>query len=296
MGSERKWKAYEDGNNDWYEYLDSSEGESSDAAPVDERIATELADAYATEIQNRDDKEDGLIPPEEDELVHENEDDPDAPIALNTLREQLDEVSVERIGTAAREETDFTVVVAEMDRLDRNRMRRERYHENLRGDVPLEVGATDGGRVFPRSLNTGVQTLIRSGRFLDLYYDCPYEMHQLTTDRAISQMVEDLKEEHKEVLYYLSLRLYKTVQLAEIRGQSDRNIRKIRDTYTRKLQRQLYDYLCEKRNLTLREKEFLSSFEASMEMNGRISARVRRENKYPRRKKAAPVIDDNRDG
>ena len=59
-------------------------------------------------------------------------------------------------------------------------------------------------------------------------------------------MVEELSEEHKEVLYFLSLRLYSTTRLAAVRGQSDRNIRKLRKTIHKKLQRQMYDHLCGK--------------------------------------------------
>ena len=58
----------------------------------------------------------------------------------------------------------------------------------------------------------------------------PYEMHNLTADAFVSHIVEELSEEHKEVLYFLSLRLYSTTQLAAVRGQSDRNIRKLRKT------------------------------------------------------------------
>ena len=47
-------------------------------------------------------------------------------------------------------------------------------------------------------------------------------------------MVEELSEEHKEVLYFLSLRLYSTTRLAAVRGQSDRNIRKLRKTIHKK--------------------------------------------------------------
>ncbi len=114
-----------------------------------------------------------------------------------------------------------------MDRLDWNRERRERYHENLRGDVPLEYKKANYGLVFPEWLNTPEQQLLNKGSFLDLIFDCPYEMHQLTADPFLSKIVERLKEEHKDVLYFLSLRLYSTVKVAAMRGQSDRNIRKL---------------------------------------------------------------------
>ena len=43
-------------------------------------------------------------------------------------------------------------------------------------------------------------------------------MHNLTADPFISRMVEELSEEHKDVLYFLSLRLYSTTRLAAVRG------------------------------------------------------------------------------
>ena len=65
-------------------------------------------------------------------------------------------------------------------------------------------------------------------------------MHQLTANAFLSGMIEELSEEHKEILYFLSIRLYSTTQLAQIRGQSDRNIRKVRNTIRKKLQKKLY--------------------------------------------------------
>ncbi len=217
--------------------------------------------------------------------IPEDADSAESPISLNTLRQQIEETAVERLGLAAKTEPDFSVVIREMDRLDRNRERRERYHENLRGDIPLEYKKATYGLVFPEWLNTPERQQLLKGNFLNLIYDCPYEMHQLTADPFLSKMVERMKEEHKEVLYFLSLRLYSTAKVAAMRGQSDRNIRKLRDTYTRKLQRQLYEYLLRKKHLTLREKEFVALYAASLEQNGKNSAKVRRENKTPPRKK-----------
>ena len=39
-------------------------------------------------------------------------------------------------------------------------------------------------------------------------------MHNLTADPFISRMVEELSEEHKEVLYFLSLRLYSSTPVS----------------------------------------------------------------------------------
>ena len=188
----------------------------------------------------------------------------------------------------ARTEKDFQVVVGEWDKLDRNRERRERDHENLRGDVPLEYQAVPEPKLIPSWMNTPAYRQLMAGNFLDILLDCPYEMHNLTADAFISRMVEELSEEHKEVLYFLSLRLYSTTQLAAVRGQSDRNICKLRKTIHKKLQRQMYDHLCGKQehggSLTLRERQFLEEYSKIARKQGK-DAVIRRENKTKRRKK-----------
>ena len=97
-----------------------------------------------------------------------------------------------------------------------------------------------------------------------------------------------IRDRHKEVLYFLSLRLYSTTQLAAVRGQSDRNIRKLRKTIHKKLQRQMYDHLCRKQehggSLTLRERQFLEEYSKIARKQGK-DAVIRRENKTKRRKK-----------
>ena len=187
---------------------------------------------------------------------------------------------------AARTEKDFRAVVEEWNKLDRNRERRERDHENLRGDVPLEYQAVPEPKLIPRWMNNPAYRQLMAGNFLDILFDCPYEMHNLTADPFISRMVEKLSEEHKEVLYFLSLRLYSTTRLAAVRGQSDRNIRKLRKTIHKKLQRQMYDHLCGKpeHSLTLRERQFLEEYSKIAKKQGK-DAVIRRENKTKRRKK-----------
>lgn len=274
----------------------AEEAESSDAIAEDERITAELEDAYIAVVESEIEKEED--PAGFDDDSPEDEHDASAPISFSTLRQETAEVAVERTSKAARTEEDFDVVIGEMNRLDKNRRRRERYHEVLRGDVPLEYKATYDGLIFPLFLSDPKQRLLHSGQFLDILFDCPYEMHELTGNTFLSKMVKDLKMDHKELLYYLSLHLYSTTRLAAIRGQSDRNIRKVRDTYTRKLQKKLYRHLIQKRNnggvLTLREKEFISLYEEAMEHQSKTGAKVKRENKSPKRKKA--TTDNVSDG
>ncbi len=128
---------------DWVEDEDtSSYDEGLEEALAEERIA-----ALESELEQDEN------PLDAGEAVPEDPDTLEAPISLSTLRQQIEEIAVERLGKAARTETDFTVVIGEMDRLDRNRERRERYHENLRGDVPLEYKKANYGLIFPEWLN-----------------------------------------------------------------------------------------------------------------------------------------------
>ena len=85
------------------------------------------------------------------------------------------------------------------------------------------------------------------------------------------------------------MRLYSTTRLAAVRGQSDRNIRKLRKTIHKKLQRQMYDHLCGKQehggSPTLRERQFLGKEYSKIARKQGKDAVIRRENKTKRRKK-----------
>ena len=163
----------------------------------------------------------------------------------------------------------------EWNKLDRNRERRERDHENLRGDVPLEFQAVPEPRIAPLWMNLPRFRQLCQGNFLDIIFSCPYELHELTANRFLSKLFFTLSDEQKEVLYYL-----------------------LRMTIQKKLQRRMYEHLSEKLerdySITLREREFVEEYEALLQTMGK-DAVIRRENKTkPRKKKAA--LDDAKDG
>ena len=198
------------------------------------------------------------IPPQE----------PDEPFgkpeqARVSLRRQMKAEALKRFEESAQTEADFRAVIATWDRLDRNRERRERYHEILRDDsIPLEYGRNEQGMIFPMwYMNPTIQQLSR-GNFLDYLSDCPYEMHDLTAKPYLRKIIMDMKEEHKEVFYFLFLRQYGALRLAAIRGQTDRNIRKVRDTALRKIRKKVFRELEKRRNLTTQERDFLIGYKA----------------------------------
>ena len=177
------------------------------------------------------------------------------------LKREIQAEALRRLELAARTEEDFAYIIKQWDRIDRNRERRERDHEVLRGDIPLEYQAVPNPKIIPLWMNDPAYRQLNSGYFLDVLFDCPYEMHELITDEFLSDLVKSLSETQKEVLFFLALRLYSTSRVAKLRGQTARNIRKVRATIQRKLQRKLYVHLSGKEHLTLREKTFLEEYE-----------------------------------
>ena len=281
------------------ELLDTEGGftgwDDGTGAGAEETLEQALAEERLAELENELEQDEHPI---DYEAELEDEEEEAAPVSDKRLKREMRAEAIRRLEEAARTEKDFRAVVEEWNKLDRNRERRERDHENLRGDVPLEYQAVPEPKIVPRWLNNPAVRQLCSGNFLDILFDCPYEMHQLTANTFLSSMIEELSEEHKEILYFLSIRLYSTTQLAQLRGQSDRNIRKVRNTIRKKLQKKLYAHLCrmqdEGKSLTLRERQFIEEYAALLEEKGKDTV-IRRENKTKRRKKKA-VLDGGKDG
>ena len=264
----------EDGFTGWNDGISAgSAGETLERALAEERLA---------ELERELEQDEH---PVDYDAELETEEEEAAPVSEKRLKREIRAEAMRRLEEAARTEKDFRVVVGEWDKLDRNRERRERDHEILRGDVPLEYQAAPEPKLIPRWMNNPAYRQLMAGNFLDVLFDCPCEMHNLTADAFISHIVQKLRWEHKEVLYFLSLRLYSTTRLAAVRGQSDRNIRKLRKTIHKKLQRQMYDHLRNKpeNSLTLRERSFLDEYSAAVGKQGK-DAVIRRENKTRKKK------------
>ena len=93
------------------------------------KLARALAKERAAELENELEQDEQPI-----DYTAELEDAEEeaAPSSEKRLKRELRAEALRRLEDAARTEADFDVVVKEWDRLDRNRERRERDHENLR--------------------------------------------------------------------------------------------------------------------------------------------------------------------
>jgi len=198
--------------------------------------------------------------PIEDDEDNTGDEQPERKLLKRELRAQ----ALKRLEDSARTLKDYENLVAWYDRLDANRQRKERYHELFRSgdDVPLDYGASEDALCFPDTLNDVLTRQERKGDFIDTIFYCPYDIHELVTDGEMSVILRELHEDHKFLLFLSALRQYSSVKIAAIRGQTDRNIRKVRNTMLKKIRKKLLAALTEKvqaqQPLTLLEKEFLS--------------------------------------
>ena len=201
----------------------------------------------------------------------EDDDTGEEPPGRKLLKRELRAQALKRLEDSARTLRDYENLVAWYDRLDANRQRKERYHELYRSgdDVPLDYGAAADGLYFPDTLNDVLSKLERKGEFIDSIFYCPYDIHELVTDEDVSNILRELNEDHKFLLFLWALRQYSSTRIATIKGQSDRNIRKVRNTMLKKIRKKLLAALTEKvqakQPLTLLEKDFLIENGVSIE-------------------------------
>ena len=242
----RRKKESEDSTDDSY----PEEAEAESAAQAQRQIALE---------QNI------IARLEADAEEHPFEDDAgDEEPERKKLKRELRAEALARLEDAARTQKDFENVIAWWDKLDVNRERRERYHELSRSgdDVPLDYGASANELYFPDTLNDVLEKLIRKGDFIDAIFDCPYDIHELVTEEYLSQILLELSEDHKELLFLCVVKLFSSTRVAAIRQQSDRNIRKVRNTVLKKIRKKLLAAITQKAEkqqpMTLLEKAFLA--------------------------------------
>lgn len=233
------------------EEITESEGSNE---PVEDGILIENSYEQALILEQANIEE---IEAEMAEHPLEEEDESEEP-EHKLLKREMEALALARLEAAARTERDFENVIAWWDRLDANRERKERYHEILRSgdDIPLDYGAEDGD-----FLSHVMERQLRKGDFLDAIFFCPFEIHELVDLEYMIPVLKELKDEQKELLFQHFILKYSTLKIGCLRGQSDRNIRKIRNTLLKRIQKKLLAALQDeayRQQLTLLEKNFLT--------------------------------------
>ena len=213
----------------------------------EEQLAEALADEHQAELEVQLERDEE--PPQIDE-----------PPETRKLKRELEREALLRIENAARTTDDFKKVIAWWNRLDSNRERKERYHEISRSglDIPLDYGAKLDGEIIPYDVNDVLIKQIRKGDYIDAIFHCPFELNELVTDGDLSKILDKLSDDHREIIFNTIVRNMSTKALGDVRGQTDRNIRKVRATALKKIHNALLKVLLNRKEkgypLTMEEK------------------------------------------
>ena len=247
---------------DFWEYSHNFDSEDG-AVPIDEDVTFEATrQELQIELEHFDEMEleQELHPIKDDDFQPEDE-HPNKTM----LKRELRAIALKRLEDGARTVSDFEEVIKEWDHLDSNRERKERYHEIGRENIDSKKDVAPLAIVIPTPINHAYWRQLMKGDFIDIISNCPYEMHNSLSDEDYSKIIYDLKDDHKELLYFLYLRDFTTNQLAALRNQSDRNIRGVRSTILGQIEKKvlmiLVDRQIEAFPFTMEELDFLTRHE-----------------------------------
>ena len=247
---------------DFWEYSHGFDSEDG-TVPIDENVTFEATrQELQIELEHFEEMEleQELNPIKDDDFQPEDE-HPNKTM----LKRELRAIALKRLEDRARTVSDFEEVIREWEHLDSNRERKERYHEIGRENIDSKKDVAPLAIVIPTPINHAYWRQLMKGDFIDIISNCPYEMHNSLSDEDYSKIIYDLKDDHKELLYFLYLRDFTTNQLAALRNQSDRNIRGVRSTILGQIEKKvlmiLVDRQIEAFPFTMEELDFLTRHE-----------------------------------
>ena len=247
---------------DFWEYSHGFDSEDG-TVPIDENVTFEATrQELQIELEHFEEMEleQELNPIKDDDFQPEDE-HPNKTM----LKRELRAIALKRLEDGARTVSDFEEVIREWEHLDSNRERKERYHEIGRENIDSKKDVAPLAIVIPAPINHAYWRQLMKGDFIDIISNCPYEMHNSLSDEDYSKIIYDLKDDHKELLYFLYLRDFTTNQLAALRNQSDRNIRGVRSTILGQIEKKvlmiLVDRQIEAFPFTMEELDFLTRHE-----------------------------------
>ena len=168
------------------------------------------------------------------------------------------------IEDAARTPEQFREVLARWDDALIVEEWRVAKHEELTLDNMRDYELPDSERIIPQPFDHIWWRQLLGGNFIDVIHECPHEIHELTTSRPVFDFMRELDEDHREILYYRAIRYWTPQQIAVLRGQTDRNIRKVYnnmiDDIRMKMYIRLHPRYAAKAPLTFMQKEFCRTY------------------------------------
>ena len=200
----------------------------------------------------------------------EDEEKKDASPAIRLLLRESMAESLRLLEESARTIDEWQDVIFEYDKRDENRMRRERRKEILRPNDYLEYGRQEHHTVIPVPYGNIPWRQLFSGNFIDIIYNCPHEIGQLMHKQYMTRVLNSLKPEHKEIIFYRIMHRWRMKRIAALRNQSERNVRKVKTTVMNKLEKLVFQELLRRQIEYLNEDEqrFLEKYDIVMDRLG----------------------------
>ena len=227
---------------EWYEdfmrLMDEEYEDYGDYGFVDdpvaiEEIALEEEQAMADEWKSRnkllidpDDEEECNVPAEVIRLrdIEIPEDSKHIKVLKRDLRLEM----LRRLEQAARTVTDFRNLNNWYDYLEELERHRIRDHELFRNgeDFPIEYGENEHGGIFPAYLGTVIERQLRKGDVLDAIYCKPDTIDELVTTDYMIHFMRAIDKDERELFYFKALEDLSSAEIAKVRSQTDRAVRK----------------------------------------------------------------------
>lgn len=147
---------------------------------------------------------------------------------IKVLKRDLRLEMLRRLEQAARTVTDFRNLNNWYDYLEELERHRIRDHELFRNgeDFPIEYGENEHGGIFPAYLGTVIERQLRKGDCLDAIYCKPDTIDELVTTDYMIHFMRAIDKDERELFYFKALEDLSSAEIAKMRSQTDRAVRK----------------------------------------------------------------------
>ena len=214
------------------------------------------------------------------------------------LQKEARREAVYRIEDSARSIQQYDYVTILWDCLDIIEGWRLAKAESLRTELLTDHEFVRCTNIFPTPIKHTWWRQLFGGNFIDIIYDCPHEIQELTSSLPVYELTALLDEKQKEILYYWVIRQWTPQRIAEMRGQTDRNIRKVYAKMIADIQRKMFERLYHRYklywNLTVTQTVFVEWYIGEHSV-GKIRAKLPLEVENAlRRAEHEPAIQENK--
>ncbi len=197
--------------------------ESAEGWDYDDEVEDECASGGRSRGINAAEGEESVVPRKVTKLK-----DIKRPEGIKKTKRDLWMETLRRLEQAARTTTDFRNLGGWYDYLEDLEKDRARKHEILRNgdDYPIEYGENENSTLFSGGLGSVIAKQMRKGDFLDYLYCKPETIDQLVTTDYVIDFMREIKDKDRQLFFYRAVENISAADIAEMKGQTDRAVRK----------------------------------------------------------------------